>query len=244
MMQGIYRIKNKVNGKCYIGSSNNIKHRWSVHKSTLRRGCHYNVHLQRAWDKYGKRNFTFSVIEENEKASDLLSREQWYLDNCKPEYNISKDATAPRRGKSHTEEWKRNVSKKLTGRKFTEEHRARLSEAQKGTTLSKETKKRISDNNAQYWKGKKRSAKDIQKMKDNACRFWKGKQFSKEHLSRLSLAQTGENNGNAKLTTRDVKKIRKAYAAGKYTYKELGIIYGVSLANIGDIVNRKTWKNI
>ena len=31
---GIYKIGNKVNGKCYIGQSIDIKRRWRQHKGT------------------------------------------------------------------------------------------------------------------------------------------------------------------------------------------------------------------
>lgn len=33
-MTGIYKITNKINGKCYIGQSTLIEKRWSNHKNT------------------------------------------------------------------------------------------------------------------------------------------------------------------------------------------------------------------
>lgn len=83
---GIYEIRNVINNKYYIGSSKNIKKRWWRHKNDLKNNNHNNIHLQRAWNKYGKNNFIFKVIEEC-KIEDLLSLEQKYLD-LKPEYNI------------------------------------------------------------------------------------------------------------------------------------------------------------
>ena len=32
-MQGIYKITNKINGHCYIGSSVDIKKRWRAHRA-------------------------------------------------------------------------------------------------------------------------------------------------------------------------------------------------------------------
>lgn len=64
MKTGIYKIENKVNGKIYIGQARNIEDRWKNHKSCLNSGKHDNTYLQRSWDKYGKDNFTFEVIEE------------------------------------------------------------------------------------------------------------------------------------------------------------------------------------
>ena len=79
MSSGIYQIENKINSKVYIGSSNNIKRRWQKHKALLRHNKHPNSHLQAAWNKYGEDSFEFSIIEEC-SLSDLLNKEQYYLD--------------------------------------------------------------------------------------------------------------------------------------------------------------------
>lgn len=86
-MIGIYRIKNKINGNCYYGSSKNIKNRWKKHYNQLKTNSHYNTILQRAWNKYGEENFVFEIVEEC-LLEELLSLEQKFLD-IKPEYNIS-----------------------------------------------------------------------------------------------------------------------------------------------------------
>ena len=52
---GIYSIRNKINGKKYIGSSVDIYRRWGVHLRNLVRHRHPNEHLQRAWDQYEKK---------------------------------------------------------------------------------------------------------------------------------------------------------------------------------------------
>lgn len=85
-MIGIYRIKNLVNGKCYYGSSKQIEKRLKRHKRELNNNVHINCVLQRAWDKYGEKNFLFEVIEECDEIV-LLEKEQYYLD-LNPEYNI------------------------------------------------------------------------------------------------------------------------------------------------------------
>jgi group I intron endonuclease len=90
-MIGIYRIRNLVNNKCYIGSSKNINRRWHRHKCGLRNNHHENVILQRAWNKYGEENFVFEVIEECD-LSILLETEQKYLD-LNPKYNIGKKSS-------------------------------------------------------------------------------------------------------------------------------------------------------
>lgn len=88
---GIYEIKNIVNNKIYIGSSYHVYNRWSRHRYELNKNIHNNIHLQRAWNKYGKDNFKFNIIE-NIPISDtflnmkniIIEKEQYWIDktNC------------------------------------------------------------------------------------------------------------------------------------------------------------------
>lgn len=59
---GVYRIKDKVNGKFYYGSSLNINGRMKEHLRTLRQGIHENQHLQNAFNRDGEKNFEFTPI--------------------------------------------------------------------------------------------------------------------------------------------------------------------------------------
>lgn len=90
-MIGVYRIKNLINKKCYYGSSKNVEKRWKTHKNQLNKKIHVNSILQRAWDKYGKDNFIFEIVEECE-LEDLFNIEQKYIDNG-GEYNIGLKAS-------------------------------------------------------------------------------------------------------------------------------------------------------
>lgn len=51
----------------------------------------------------------------------------------------------------------------------------------------------------------------------------------------------GERHGHAKLSLRQVKKIRREYSAGGVSQATLGKKYGVCHATISFIVNNKTW---
>ena len=55
---------------------------------------------------------------------------------------------------------------------------------------------------------------------------------------------TGEENGKTKLTAEVVADIRRRYAAGGVTLKELGREFGIHFSNISLIVRNRTWKNI
>lgn len=91
MKSGIYSISNTINGKLYVGSTNNISVRWNKHRALLRHNKHQNTHLQSAWNKYGEESFEFSIIEECSIES-LIEREQYFIDKLGPEYNQTKVA--------------------------------------------------------------------------------------------------------------------------------------------------------
>jgi group I intron endonuclease len=92
-----------------VGSSAlDLDDRWSQHKSDLRKNKHDNQHLRNAWNKYGAKNFIFVVLEIVEPLK-CLEREQFYIDNIKPKYNICKIAGSPL-GYKHTIESKLKMS--------------------------------------------------------------------------------------------------------------------------------------
>lgn len=108
MICGVYRIRNKADGKSYIGSSYNIKKRWKEHRGHLRRGTHHARHLLNAWNKYGEASFVFEVLVIC--APDMrLFYEQALMDGLKPRYNVSPTAGSIR-GSRHTPEAKANMS--------------------------------------------------------------------------------------------------------------------------------------
>ena len=60
-MMGIYKITNKINGKIYIGQSNDIERRFKEH---MTKGERSRILLDHAIKKYGPDNFSYEVIEE------------------------------------------------------------------------------------------------------------------------------------------------------------------------------------
>lgn len=124
---GIYKIVNILTKKFYIGSAKNIKRRWSYHKSSLIKNLHSNNHLQKAWNKYGEENFEFEIIEECSSEKDiLLSREQFYIDTLKPEYNILRIAGS-NQGRIYGEE----TRIKQRSKRYTKESKLLISESLK-----------------------------------------------------------------------------------------------------------------
>ena len=83
MTCGIYMIKNKIDGKMYIGQAVNIEKRWRQHCG----GC-YDTYIDRAIQKYGKDNFELIILRECKNDSILLNElEQYYI----KKYNTYED---------------------------------------------------------------------------------------------------------------------------------------------------------
>ncbi len=163
---GIYNIRNKISNKIYIGSTINIYKREQQHKNLLNKNNHKNKILQNAFNKYGKENFQFEIIEYLDDKEKLIEREQNWIDFFKPEYNIrkiaennlgikfSKESKQKLRishkgfkGKKHSEETKLKISishKGMKDRKHSEEAKLKMSIARKGFKISEETRKKIS----------------------------------------------------------------------------------------------------
>lgn len=76
---GIYMILNTKNMKSYIGSSINLRKRKAEHFCQLRKGKHYNKHLQNAFNKYKEENFVFIIIERNVERDQLYIRENHHI---------------------------------------------------------------------------------------------------------------------------------------------------------------------
>ena len=60
----------------------------------------------------------------------------------------------------------------------------------------------------------------------------------------LQVAIVGENSAVSKLTESQVLEIRARYKAGGIFQRELAREYGVSLATVNQIINRKRWNHI
>ena len=98
---GIYSITFGSNE--YIGSASNFSTRRNRHLHDLRMGKHHNIGLQRAYLKYGEVEFSFKVLVICDKK-DLVFYEQILLESLNPKFNISKQASSPMLGRTHSNE--------------------------------------------------------------------------------------------------------------------------------------------
>lgn len=113
---GVYRIRNLVNDKSYVGSGDLQARLWS-HAYNLDRKTHFNKYLQRAWDKYGKDKFEFSVVKICRKEDCIKHEIEWMnkLDVANHGYNIllpSKGMPSKRWSKAEKDKKKKPHTKK------------------------------------------------------------------------------------------------------------------------------------
>lgn len=116
-MASIYKIENKINGKCYVGATTQKPSlRKSQHFHKMRSGQHANHNLRAAYKKYGPHNLIFSVLEDIDEAN-IKERELFWCNklNGLAGYNI-RPIPESNAGYRHTEETKRKISAALKGR--------------------------------------------------------------------------------------------------------------------------------
>jgi group I intron endonuclease len=108
----IYKITNEVDGKFYIGSTNNLIKRYYTHIHDIRSSKNTCVKLIRAVNKHGEENFKFEIVCEC-PTDEILKTEQGYIDSLNPHYNVAKIAGS-NLGIKRTEEVKlrKSVSQK------------------------------------------------------------------------------------------------------------------------------------
>lgn len=112
-MSGIYKIENNLNGKIYIGQTQNVFKRRAEHFIALRRGRHPNQEMQRDWN-LNNRGFRFDVVEYC-ALTQLNEREKYWIDKF--------NSMAPRGYNLDWVPYKRK--KKTTGYKQKRYHKTR-----------------------------------------------------------------------------------------------------------------------
>lgn len=140
----IYKITNKINGKCYIGETtkDDPNKRWKQHKNTIKKGMGCPA-LGLAVKKYGIENFEFSILiicfdsDRFFYEKEYIKKYNSYGENG---YNMTYGGEGGGFiGKKHTEETKKIIKEKtsginnaLFGKKRTQEEIKKISEKLKG----------------------------------------------------------------------------------------------------------------
>jgi group I intron endonuclease len=169
-MKGIYKITNLKNKKVYIGQSQNLNNRKNNHFYWLEKNEHHNDYLQKAYNKYGKENFIFEILEESD---DLNNRELYWINeyggiNSNSNYNLKdplskewSDYVKVKQSKSMLGENNPNY-----GNRWTEEQKERMSKLKKGKTLEDLVGKQRSDLTKQKMSKSQKGRKHPEEVKE------------------------------------------------------------------------------
>jgi hypothetical protein len=127
-MGWIYLIRNKYNGKCYIGQSRRkcIEERWKQHRYRP-----HNGYLKNAFKSSGIENFEFSVLYEipNEELDEIEIREIEERNTLAPNgYNLEKGGNNKKEIHPETRE---KLRRSHLGHKLSDETKLKMSESQK-----------------------------------------------------------------------------------------------------------------
>lgn len=218
-MTGVYKITNQKNKKSYIGQSVNIQKRAREHLNSLEKGQHHSILLQRAWDLYGPRFFSFEILKECERE-ELDRLEIIYIekfDSYRNGYNMNsggegnKNLFITREAKEKMRAAKIGLyegkDNPFYGKKHSEETKAKISENRKGKCTGK--------NHPMY--GKTPSEKTLQAIKAaNTGR--RRTEEEKRHLREL-------NKGSKSSSAREVIADGLEWGCGKDAAKYFGIKY-------------------
>jgi group I intron endonuclease len=149
MHYSIYTIQNTINGKFYIGLTNNIKKRFRQHEINGERGSGSCKWLYRAIKKHGLNNFVFTVIEENITTIECArEREIYYIEKYESYtegYNANRGGTGGDMSSYQT--WNDSM-KKLHKNKHSSEY---ATYGMLGKSHSEKTKEKQANARKVYW---------------------------------------------------------------------------------------------
>lgn len=244
----IYSITNVKNGKIYVGSTKDFNKRYYLHLLSLRNNKHYNLYLQRAFNKDGENSFSYGLLEKCNNEN-LIEREEYYIKKLKAcdikfGYNMNPRGDRPPswKNKKHKEETKEKIKQWNKGKKISDYVKKRASETHKGKKISEEQKLFLKENfkgekNPMYGKrpydiwlekyGKDEADKKLKNWKEKISIRNTGRITSEETKLKISKSNTGK-----KQSKEAVEKI-KLNRIGKKASEETRI--KLSLKRTGEL---------
>lgn len=146
----VYKIRNLINDKIYVGKSKNVDERWAQHLMDAK--ANRGSVLHRAINKYGGSNFAVSVLEELVSEEVAFEQERFWISYYKTNiyrhgdkfgYNLT-DGGDGRSGYIPSEETKSKLSISNTGQKRSAATKAKIAAVQIGKTTPATTKSKMS----------------------------------------------------------------------------------------------------
>jgi group I intron endonuclease len=205
-MAVIYKIESLCKpDRIYIGSAHQFSRRKIMHLYHLKVGDHHSPKLQRHYNKYGKGDLIFSVMEVFDPISKkcIVDKEQYYLDLFNPWFNICKFVTKSRKGLKNSPQHRRNISMAKIGgsrppasEETREKHRQRMMGEKNpmfNKPKSKETAEKISSSLKEYFESEEGREHTIRVNKFNEGNsYHTGHMHSDEAKHKMSIAKKGK----------------------------------------------------
>jgi hypothetical protein len=101
----VYKIKNIITGKVYIGESIDVVMRKNTHVRDLYSGWHSNRLMQFDFYAYGISAFTFEIIEQVKRKDSLSQREKYWVKEYDSEFPNGYNMPKSRKEYSQSEEY-------------------------------------------------------------------------------------------------------------------------------------------
>jgi group I intron endonuclease len=176
---GIYMITNKLTNDIYVGQSIDLSNRFKNYFNLSYIKSKESFIVSRALIKYGYLNFSVTILEYCDKSV-LDEREQYYLDQLNPQYNILKTAGSSLNYK-HLEETKAKISNALKG-VYVKEKSALFGRFHTEETKKLMSLKKTAENNPLFGKVHSEETKEL--IRQAAL----GRKHSEETLLKMSSA--------------------------------------------------------
>jgi group I intron endonuclease len=232
----VYIISNIVNGKLYVGKTQNVHSRFRDHLKIARGGkekYHESYsYIHAALNKYGPDNFLIRTVESDLDEITAFLKEKEWISHLKDDgytlYNLTEGGDGP------------------SGRKATDEQRKKQSERQMGTIPWNKGKQTPEDVRAkQSVSAQNRFKREIHPLKGKPSPL-KGTKRPDEFGKKISASKKGVPRSKehilatSKLTEEQVREIKSLIRAG-VPNNEIAEKYHVYRDTISRIKNNKTW---
>lgn len=261
----IYVYANQINGKIYIGQTNDLDTRDYTH-TFYGRQC---MPIDCAIQKYGRSNFelfTIAVVDTEDQAN---QEEMYWIAEMRRMlgkenvYNLADGGSGPR-GVKRSEESRRKMSEAKSrekhphfGKKQSEERKQKT--RGENSVRAKLTNDDVKEIRRLYAAGNHTSRQlgeqfDVGKTTilrvlkneswhhiENDQYDWVIKALNENVSKKFTGALSGTDNPNAKLNYVIAEDIRVQYAMGRYTFKQLAEKFGVGATTIGRVIRNELW---
>lgn len=206
---GIYKITNNISGKVYIGQTTTcFLRRWLEHQDALEQNKHWNIHLQRAFNKYGSSVFLFEIVEiVNTKDINIATFNQKEAETIASFYPHVYNIKSP----PQTSYIIRKKCKRLKGHSTLKQKLAN-----KKTANRRDIKEQFVERMSNYWKDHNNKAKQSKLVKQyfanennrqKASNTMKRKLEDNEYKEKMVLAnQTKWNKASKQKMSQSTKK--------------------------------------